>query len=69
MVHAMRRIAPWGAILGVFNIKYVSCTAVKGQVLADLVAEIAESLANEMTKAQHMDGKSVGAVSLHRTLC
>ena len=51
MVHAMRRIAPWGAILGVFNIKYVSCTAVKGQVLADLVAEIAESLANEMTKA------------------
>ena len=69
MTRAIRRIVPWGEILGAINIKYVPRTAVKGQVLVDLVAEIAESLANEMTEAQHIDGKSVGTVSLHKTLC
>ena len=51
MTRAMRRIAPWGAILGAFNIKYVPRTTVKGQVLVDLVAEIAKSPTNEMTEA------------------
>ena len=37
-----RRIAKWGTILGVFDIKYMSRTSVKGQVLADLVSEFAE---------------------------
>ena len=41
------RIAKWGIILGVFYIKYMSCTFVKGQVLADLVAKFAESPAEE----------------------
>ena len=68
MLHAMRKIAPWEAILGAFSIKHVLHTAVKGQVLADLVTEIAESPTSEMTEAQHMDGKSVGTVLLHRTL-
>ena len=68
MAHVTRRIAPWETILGVFNIKYIPRTSVKGQVLMDLVAEIAESLANEMTEAQHINGKSVGTVLLHRTL-
>ncbi|XP_030927507.1 uncharacterized protein LOC115953836 [Quercus lobata] len=36
------RIAKWGTILGTFDIKYMPRTAVKGQVLADLVAEFAE---------------------------
>ena len=35
----------------------------------DLMAEIIEPPSDEMTKAQHTDGKSVGTVSLHRTLC
>ena len=69
MACAMRRIAPWGAILGTFNIKYIPHTAVRGQVLADLVVEIAESPTNEMTEAQHMNEKSVGTVLLYRTLC
>ena len=69
MACAVRGIAPQGAILGAFNIKYVPRTTVMGQVLADLVAEITESLANEMAEAQHMDGKLVGMVSLHKTLC
>ena len=33
------RVAKWGTILGVFNIKYMCRTSIKGQVLADLVAK------------------------------
>ena len=36
------RIAKWGTILGAFDIKYMSRTSIKGQVLADLVAEFTE---------------------------
>ena len=36
------RIAKWGTILGAFDIKYMPRTAVKGQILADLVAEFAK---------------------------
>ena len=39
------RIAKWGTILGAFDIRYMPRTAVKGQVLADLVAEFAEPTA------------------------
>ena len=38
------RVAKWGTILGVFDIKYMPRTSIKGQVLADLVAEFAECL-------------------------
>ena len=41
------RIAKWGTILGVFDIKYMPRTSVKGQVLADLVAEFIETLGEE----------------------
>jgi len=44
-------------------------TSVKGQVLADLVAEFTEPPLEEVTEAQHIDRKLVGMVSLHRTLC
>ena len=37
------RIAKWGTILRAFDIKYMSRTSVKGQILADLVAGFAES--------------------------
>ena len=36
------RIAKWGTILGAFDIKYITRTSVKGQVLADLVAQFVE---------------------------
>ena len=36
------RIVKWGTILGAFDIKYMPRTSIKGQVLADLVAELAE---------------------------
>ena len=69
VAHAMQRIAPCGTILGAFNIKYISRAFVKGQVLTDLVVEIAELSSNEMTEAQHMDGKLVDTVSLHGIFC
>ena len=39
-------------------------TSVKGQVLADLVAEFAKSPLEEKIEKQNMDEKSVGVVSL-----
>ena len=38
----MRRIIKWGTVLEALDIKYMPRTSVKGQVLADLVAEFAE---------------------------
>ena len=49
--------------LGVFDIKYMPRTSVKGQVLVDLVAKFAEPLLEENGEKQNMDEKSVGMVS------
>ena len=38
-----RRIAKWGTILGTFDIKYMPRISIKGQVLANLANEFAES--------------------------
>ena len=56
------RIAKWGTILGAFDIKYMPHTSIKGQVLANLMVEFAESLVEERMRKQDMDGKSVGMV-------
>ena len=63
-----RKIAKWGTILGAFDIKYMPRTSIKGQVLADLVVELAESLLKEEREKHNMDEKSVGMVSLQETL-
>ena len=39
-------------------------TSVKGQILADLMAEFVEPTLEEMSITQNMDGKSVGMISL-----
>ena len=44
-------------------------TSVKGQVLADLVAEFAEPSLEEEVWAQSMNEKSVGAISLQGPTC
>ena len=44
-------------------------TSVKGQVLADLVAEFAEPPLEEVATIQNMDGKLVGKISLQEPLC
>ena len=59
----MGRIAKWGTVLGAFDIKYMSRTPVKGQLLADLVAEFIEPSLEETSTTQNMDGKSVGTIS------
>ncbi|XP_050280404.1 uncharacterized protein LOC126721416 [Quercus robur] len=62
------RIAKWGTVLGVFDIKYMPRTSIKGQVLADLMAEFAEPPLEEMAATQNMDEKSVGTISLQEPL-
>ena len=44
-------------------------TSIKGQVLADLVAEFAKPPLEEVAVMQNMDGKSVGTISLQEPLC
>ena len=56
-------------ILAAFDIKYMPRTSVKGQVLADLVAEFAEPLLEEEVWAQSMDEKLVGVISLQGPTC
>ena len=58
-----RRIAKWGTILGAFDIKYMPHTSVKGQVLADLVAEFTEPEIEELPTDGNMDEKLVGTIS------
>ena len=43
-------------------------TSVKGQVLADLVAEFTKPLSEEVAVTQNMDGKSDGTISLQEPL-
>ena len=58
------RIAKWGTILGAFDIKYMPCISVKGQVLANLVVEFTKTPLEGRVDEQNMDGKSVGAISI-----
>ena len=57
------RIAKWGTILGVFDIKYMSRTSIKGQVLADFVAEFTEPEIEKLPLDGNMDEKLVSTIS------
>ena len=57
------RIAIWSTILGAFDIKYMPRTSIKGQVLANLVAEFVEPPVETVAEEQNMNGKSVGVIS------
>ena len=57
------RIAKWGTILGAFDIKYMSRTSIKGQVLVDLVAEFTEPEIEQLPSEGNMDEKLVGRIS------
>ena len=59
----MERIAKWGTILGAFDIKYMSRTSVKGQVLADLVAEFTEPEVDKLLANRNKDEKFVDTIS------
>ena len=57
------RISKWGIILGAFDIKNMPRTSVKGQILANLVAEFAECPEEIDVEQYGMDEKSVGLIS------
>ena len=57
------RIAKWSTILGAFDIKYMPCTFIKGQVLADFVAEFTEPEIEELPSDGNIDEKLVGMIS------
>ena len=59
------RIAKWGTILGAFDIKYMPRTSVKGQVLADLVAEFTEPEADGLLTSEERDVKLACSISRH----
>ena len=63
------RIAIWGIILGAFDIKYMPRTSIKGQVLANLVAEFAEPPVEIVAEERNMDRKSVWVISMPGPPC
>ena len=62
------RIAKWGTIFGAFDIKYMLRTLVKGQVLADLVAEFTETPVEDKSNKHCMDEKLVGQIAVQEPL-
>ena len=62
------RVAKWGTILGVFDIKYMPRTSIKGQVLADLVAEFTEPPIEDLESAKNLDEKLVNKIFQYRLL-
>ena len=60
------RVAKWDTILGAFDIKYMPRTSIKGQVLADLVAEFIEPEIEELPSVGNMDEKLVGTIFQYR---
>ena len=56
------RIAKWGMILGAFDIKYMPRTSIKGQILADLIVEFAESPVENESNEHRIDEKLVGLI-------
>ena len=57
------RIAKWGTISGTFDIKYMPCTSFKGQILADLIVEFAESPIENESNEHRIDEKLVGLIA------
>ena len=65
------RIALWNTIMGAFDIKYMPRTSIKGQILADLVAEFAEpSIGQVLVNEQRVvEGKLVGVIFASKLPC
>ena len=54
--------------MGAYDIKYMPRTSVKGQVLANFVAEFIETPVESDVEKLHMDEYSVGVTSIQGTL-
>ena len=57
------KVVQWRTMLGAFDIKYQSRTSIKGQVLADLVAEFLEDQTKEGVQSQEAVGVFVAEIS------
>ena len=57
-----------GTILGAFDIKYMPCTSIKGQVLTNLIAEFAEGPAENESEEHRMGEKSISLVTAQEPL-
>ena len=57
------KVAKWGTILGAFDIKYMPRTSIKGQVLANLVAEFTEPEADGLLAPEERDVKLACSIS------
>ena len=58
------RVAKWGTILGAFDVKYMPRTSIKGQVLADLVAEFAKCPEEVEMGSEALVERLVGVASI-----
>ena len=63
------RIAKWGMIMGAFDIRFMPCTTVKGQVFADLVTEFAEPTPEGGGGPLNPNGKLIGIVFQQEPTC
>ena len=63
------RITLWNTILGAFDIKYMPRTSVKGQVLANLVAEFVKPPVEILIEQRSVEGKSVDMISTPKPPC
>uniref|UniRef100_A0A2N9EA67 Integrase catalytic domain-containing protein n=1 Tax=Fagus sylvatica TaxID=28930 RepID=A0A2N9EA67_FAGSY len=57
------QISRWGAQLGAYDVRYKPRTAIKGQVLADFVAEFAPENSNTLTEEEHIRDSLAGLAS------
>ena len=57
-----------GTILGAFDIKYMPCTSIKGQVLTNLIAEFAEGPAENESEEHRIGEKSISLVTVQEPL-
>ena len=57
-----------GTILGAFDIKYMPCTSIKGQVLTNLIAEFAEGPAENESEEHRIGEKSISLVTAQEPL-
>ena len=57
-----------GTILGAFDIKYMPCTSIKGQVLTNLIAEFAEGPVENESEEHRIGEKSISLVTAQEPL-
>ena len=63
------RVAKWGTMLGALDIKYFPQIAIKGLIVAELVAKFTEELGDRKEKVEPKDIVVVGSVEIQKVWC